>query len=254
MSIADEILRIQQAKQAIKEAINNKGGTLTNETIDAYAQAIDNLPSGGRGTAYEVHARALYLISGKSNQFEAAWEHSLIVDPLEISGVSTSGNPRGKDQYPDGDTEGVIIPQGITSIGNYAFSGWTSNNQPLVIPDSVTSIGSAALLNWSSNNQLLVIPDSVTSIGTSAFQNWSANKQPLVIPDSITSIGGSAFGNWILVPYIEMKGTTPPTITGTSFGYQNDAPIYVPDESVNDYKTATNWVNLASRIFSINDK
>ena len=34
MSIASEILRIQQAKEAIKESINDKGGTLTNESID----------------------------------------------------------------------------------------------------------------------------------------------------------------------------------------------------------------------------
>ena len=28
----------------------------------------------------------------------------------------------------------------VTSIGDYAFAGWNSNNQPLVIPNSVTSI------------------------------------------------------------------------------------------------------------------
>jgi len=28
----------------------------------------------------------------------------------------------------------------------------------------------------------------------------------------------------------------------------------VPDESVDDYKTATNWVDLADRIFPISDK
>jgi len=49
--------------------------------------------------------------------------------------------------------------------------------------------------------------------------------------------------------------TTPPTLgSDWAFGSQNNAPIYVPDESVDDYKAATNWVALASRIFSINDK
>ena len=33
MSIADEITRLQTAKANIKTAINNKGGSLTNETI-----------------------------------------------------------------------------------------------------------------------------------------------------------------------------------------------------------------------------
>ena len=77
MSIASEILRIQQAKQAIKESINNKGGTLTNESIDDYAQAIDNLPSGGGGMTYEDYARTLYLAWGKSNQFATAWQKQI---------------------------------------------------------------------------------------------------------------------------------------------------------------------------------
>jgi hypothetical protein len=52
-----------------------------------------------------------------------------------------------------------------------------------------------------------------------------------------------------------MKSTTPPTLASSgAFGEQNNAPIYVPDGSVNAYKTATNWVDLASRIFPISEK
>ena len=174
---------------------------------------------------------------------------------------------------------GIIIPDSVTSIGNYAFHGWTLYNQPLVIPDSVTSIGSSAFAYWSSNtqplvipnsvtsigdgafewwesnNKPLVIPNSVTSIGDGAFQSWSSNNQPLVIPNSVASIGEGAFFNWQAVPYIEIQAITPPTIANSNaFGAQVFAPIYVPDESVDDYKTATQWVSLASRIFSINDK
>ena len=255
MSIASEILRIQQAKQAIKESINDKGGTLTNESIDVYAQAVDNLPSGGGGMTYEDYARTLYLSWGKSNQFETAWEHSLLVDPTEISVDSTYSNHRGKAQYPNGETEGVIIPHGVTSIGKYAFSSWTSYNQPFVIPNSVTSIGSYAFDSWTSYLQPLVIPNSVTSIGASAFIYWTTYTQPLVIPNSVTSIGGYAFHNWSLVPYIEVQAITPPSLSGSSvFSGQGTAPIYVPDESVGAYKSATQWVFFASRIFSINDK
>jgi hypothetical protein len=76
-----------------------------------------------------------------------------------------------------------------------------------------------------------------------------------VIPDSVTSIGTDAFYNWQLVPYVEIQAITPPTLaSANAFGNQNNAPIYVPHASVTAYKTATNWVNLASRIFSINDK
>lgn len=47
MSIATEIERIKSAKAAIKDAINAKGGTLTDELLGAYADAVAALPSGG---------------------------------------------------------------------------------------------------------------------------------------------------------------------------------------------------------------
>ncbi len=152
---------------------------------------------------------------------------------------------------------GVIIPNSVTNIGFRSFFYWTSYNRPLVIPNSVTSIDYKAFEGWHSNNHPLVIPNSVTSIGDGAFDSWFSNNHPLVIPNSVTSIGWRAFFDWIVVPYIEMKGTTPPTLDTLAFGSQNNqnnAPIYVPNDSVEAYKTATNWVDLADRIFSINDK
>ena len=248
-----------------------------NITIDPTTNVI-SASSGGGGEvdlnemAYFDYASSIY--GDKYSLLVNAWEHSLTVDPSEIS-----ADNRGKAQYPNGATEGIIIPQGVTSIGDKAFYYWASNNQPLVIPNSVTSIGSQAFHHWTANNQPLVIPNSVTSIGSYAFyywtsnnqpltipnsvtsigpyafNDWEANSHPLVIPESVTSIGSQAFYNWRLVPYVEIKRATPPTlVSNTAFGSQNDAPIYVPDESVNAYKTATNWVNLADRIFPISDK
>jgi len=204
---------------------------------------------------YYNYAQTYYTATNNSALFENAWNHSLIVDPLEIIAISGASDPRGTAQYPNGETYGVIIPQSVTSIGDYAFFDWNSNNQPLVIPASVTSIGYAAFRNWLSNNHPLVIPESVTSIGSFAFAYWEANNQPLVIPSSVTGIGQYSFYNWKLVPYIVILATTPPTLlTSYAFAGQNNAPIYVPDESVDAYKTATNWVDLADRIFPISDK
>lgn len=47
MTIASEITRISNAKSALKTAINNKGGTLTSETLSSYAAAVDALATGG---------------------------------------------------------------------------------------------------------------------------------------------------------------------------------------------------------------
>lgn len=257
-----------------------KIGGLDLEELDTSRRMWDKKEIINLNQPYKNYALNIYKESNLENIFENAWESSLAVDPLEISADSSWMAPRGTAQYPNGETEGVIIPQGVTTIGSFAFYGWQSNNkplvipnsvtsiggirafygwksnnQPLVIPNSVTSIGEEAFCQWQANDQPLVIPDSVTSIGDSAFSNWQANNQPLVIPESVTSIGNYAFNYWSLVPYVEMKAITPPTLANVNaFANQNDAPIYVPDESVNDYKAATNWSALASRIFSINDK
>ena len=46
MSIANEISRIKTAKASLKNAINAKGGKLTDELLDKFADAVTALPSG----------------------------------------------------------------------------------------------------------------------------------------------------------------------------------------------------------------
>ncbi|MCD8129186.1 MAG: leucine-rich repeat domain-containing protein, partial [Oscillospiraceae bacterium] len=61
----------------------------------------------------------------------------------------------------------VVIEDGVTSIGYYAFS-YCSSLTSVTIPDSVTSIVGYAFIGCSSLTSI-TIPDSVTSIGSYAF-------------------------------------------------------------------------------------
>ena len=84
----------------------------------------------------------------------------------------------------------IIIPDSVTSIGDYAFSGCDSLTE-IIIPDSVTSIGSRAFYSCDSLTEI-IIPDSVTSIGSSAFYSCDSLTH-VTLGNGVTSIGNYAF-------------------------------------------------------------
>lgn len=83
----------------------------------------------------------------------------------------------------------LTIPDGVTSIGGYAFA-YCTNLASITIPDSVTSIGIFAFVGCRGLTSI-TIPDSVTSIGNSAFSGTSLTS--VTIGNSVTSIGNYAF-------------------------------------------------------------
>ncbi len=89
--------------------------------------------------------------------------------------------------------KGLVIEDGVTSIGAVAFSGYSGFTGDLVIPDGVTDIGEYAFYFCDGFTGKLVIPESVTNIGESAFSGCSGFTGELVIPNSVTSIGNYAF-------------------------------------------------------------
>ena len=86
--------------------------------------------------------------------------------------------------------QNTLIPNSVTSIGRFAFSG-CSGLTSVTIPNSVTSIGEGAFSGCSGLTSV-TIPGSVTSIGDYAFSGCSGLTS-VTIPNSVTSIGESAF-------------------------------------------------------------
>ena len=137
-----------------------------------------------------------------------------------------------------------------TSIGVNAFrdcSRLTSADFP-----NATSIGAHAFRDCSQLSSVNF--RSVTSIGDYAFGNCS--RLTSVDFPNATSIGAQAFYNCSRLTSIKLASSQVVTLgSANAFErtpFSNGAgSIYVPDELVESYKTATNWVTYANQIKGI---
>lgn len=86
----------------------------------------------------------------------------------------------------------VIIGDGVTSIGDYAFYDCSSLTS-LTLPESVTSIGDGAFCNCSGLTGDLLLPESLVSIGELAFYGCIGYNGKLVIGSNVREIKDIAF-------------------------------------------------------------
>ena len=127
------------------------------------------------------------------------WNEGNLTWKLDADGTLTiSGTGAMKDYdiennkspvFKNSNVKKVVIEDGVTSIGAYAFYNCISLTD-ITIPDSVTSIGYAALAGCV-NLTSITIPKNVTSIGNSAF--YGCGLTSITIPKNVTSIGDSVF-------------------------------------------------------------
>ena len=141
----------------------------------------------------------------------------------------------------------IIFGDNVISTGGHACYN-CYGLASVTISDNVTSIGSYTYYRCYSLASL-TIPDSVTSIGASAFSGCSCLTS-VTIPDSVTNIEASAFSNCYGIGEYHFKPTTPPTLANSNAfsGIYTDCIIYVPQGSLDAYKTATNWSSQASKM------
>lgn len=95
----------------------------------------------------------------------------------------------------------VVIEDGITTIGNYAFID-CENLASVELSDTLTSIGKGAFGEATSLTNI-TIPDTVTYIGNFAFRNCD-NLSSVVLPDAITEISHSTFTGCVSLKNIEL--------------------------------------------------
>lgn len=154
--------------------------------VEASAEEIVDYGQCGDNAYWTLDDDGTLIISGEGDMWNYNWDN---VSPFYSS-------------Y----TKRIIIENGITSIGDYAF--WDLLRLTSIkIPNSVTRIGVSAF-NDCSNLTSVTIPDGVISIGNYAFHNCDS-LMSIIIPNSVTSIGKEAFFHCISLTSI----TIPDSVT-----------------------------------------
>ena len=131
----------------------------------------------------------------------------------------------------------ITIPDSVNSIGEYAFSGcWYLES--ITIPDGMTSIADGAFENCDSFTSIN-IPNSVTSIGEYAFYGCDALTS-VVIPEGVTSIGENAFYGCNRLSIVYNNSNLALNIGSIGNGYVAKNATIVVNKDSTSYVNSTN--------------
>ncbi len=143
-----------------------------------------------------VNAKRHYVDATKKLGDNVYYEFDSTTGVLTVSGIGDMYDFSGWETAPFSDikdeVKSIIISEGVTSVGDFAFAYCTSNVENISIARSVTKIGRAAFMSCQKLTSL-VISEGVTSIGTNAFRDCY-NIESLTLYGNLTSIADSAFG------------------------------------------------------------
>ena len=252
---AQKLNKILETKEAIRTAINNKGGTLTTtDTFASYPTAIDSLPSGGGGslkTLLDATKSAYYLF----NEYKGTSVNDLISfsDTSEVTNMSYMfNNCKNLTTIPQLDTSKVTtmsnmfrgcyhlttIPQLDTSnVKEMSYMCYDCHNLTTIsLYTSKVTTMSLMFYNCYILKTIDITHMNITkSYNISSFASGCYSLTKLIIRNmpTIPSINTNSFNNCY-----HFTGTTDATYNPQGL---KDGRIYVPDDKVELLKVATNW-------------
>jgi hypothetical protein len=142
----------------------------------------------------------------------------------------------------------VYMPN-IEFIGDYAFHN-TPKLEGEIVLEKLKTLGRNNFKG--SLITSLILPSIQGSIGIQCCHNC-ANLKNILFGSELTSIGGEGFNNLPALESVVLQSTTPPSLGSYVWNGTNNCLFYVPDSSVEAYKTASGWSSYASRIKPISE-
>ena len=139
----------------------------------------------------------------------------------------------------------VSFPNGITTIGDYAFYQFTAMDA-VQIPQGVTSIGYSAFSGCTGLKKL-ELPFGVNTISNAAFSGCT-ELISVKIPTTVSLIGEYVFADCAGLKYFTDYASTPQSIAGNVFTGVDKANVflYVPQEAQSTYASAPVWSEFAT--------
>lgn len=184
-------------------------GSVTSIGEEAFlnCSALSELTISVNLTNIGAHAfRGTPWLSAQSDEFVIIGNRILI----KYNGIAEMVSvPYGVTQITDAFEDNMFpleieLPDSLTSIGPYAFSGCRSLER-INIPERVTSIGKSAFRGCGHLNSI-ELPDALRSIGASAFQSCSSLTR-MVVPDGVKSLPSLAFANCEKLSTLQIPGS-----------------------------------------------
>ena len=185
-----------------------------------------------------------------------------------------SGNSSAQNFGDKSVLEEVVLSDNVTVLPAQLFNGYVVLSRIAMNNEAITSIGSNAFNgNNLGANHIVSYPNLADTTlgeriwfntGVERFENlgkitsiakgasgttFGKDAKFIRIPSTFTTFNGYAFYECSKLETLIMEAIVPPTLTTTDFNKTNSTfIIYVPDESVEAYKTATNWSQFSGRI------
>ena len=146
----------------------------------------------------------------------------------------------------------VITPYFATLVNAGVFQNCYSLSN-IILSAGIEKIGNSAISNNFSLKDI-IFPDGLTT-----FNNYSMavarTLRKITVPASVTTLGTQVFYGAVNMLYYKFLSTTPPTMANINV-FENInllCKIYVPDNSVDVYKTAINWDTYADYIYPLSE-
>ena len=156
---------------------------------------------------------------------------------LEIIGYQAFGISGGTNSSQT-NIEEIVIPNGVKSIGSYAFGNNTKLKR-VALPPTLKTIEKGAFYNCSLLEEIS-IPNNLLSISDEAFKGCS-NLIRVYIPSTVSTIGSSAFSGCSKLTDVYTYIVEPPSIEMNTFGLYPSATLHVPTTSYYNYWYDTEW-------------